>query len=291
MQTQNLVITGLAGSGRSTILKILEDFGYHCLANFPPALIPAFLALNTVADRLAIELNLDTTANLAELPIALYALKDAQRQPLLVFVEAATPTLLSRYALTRRPHPLIVQSTSLEAAIEADRQHLAPVRQQAQLVLDTSEWQMKDLRTHVELVVGGQAPPVSVTVMSFGYKYGVPREANLVFDIRFLPNPYYEDHLRPLTGMQVEVASYVFNYAAALKTYAQIEQTVAFFLEQYREERRGQVTIAIGCTGGQHRSVAFVERLAQALVPTDDSRKLCIYHREQAHRSAPHDHV
>jgi len=286
LQPQTLVLTGLSGSGRSTVLNLFEDLGYFVMDNFLPALIPAFLDLPRPHQLLALEI---APTDPQQVHVALTQLKDAGLEPRLVFVEAATQTLLARYALTRRPHPLITHADSLEEAIDRERECLAPLRQWAWAVLDTTESSVKVLRTQVEALISGQVPAMTVTLMSFGYKYSVPTEANLIFDIRFLPNPYYELALRPLTGLHQAVVDYVFHYPEAQTTFATIAETTGFFLTQYRQERRGQVTIAIGCTGGQHRSVAFVEKLAQHLSPsTELPWRIRVNHREQQMRN-PHD--
>jgi UPF0042 nucleotide-binding protein len=263
---------------------MLEDLGYFCSDNFPPALVPAFIAQGLPEGALALEMDPRSTNQFdLEVTTAMQALKEAGRVPTLVFVEADAQAILARYALTRRPHPLIAHCGSLSAAIAQDAERLAPVRSLAQVVLDTSTWGLKDLRQQVETLVQGQAPVMQVNLMSFGYKYSVPPEANIVFDIRFLPNPYYVPELRELTGRDAEVVDYVFNSQEARITYGQVAQTLTFFLERYRQERRGQVTVAVGCTGGQHRSVAFVERLAQTL--SQENWQVHRYHREQDSRS------
>lgn len=283
LQPQTLVLTGLSGSGRSTVLNLLEDLGYFVMDNFLPALIPAFLALPRPHHLLALEIPPTAPEGVHR---ALTQLKEAGLEPRLIFVEATTPVLLARYALTRRPHPLIHRADSLEEAIEQEREFLTPLRQWAWGILDTTESSVKVLRSQLETLLGGQILAMTVTLMSFGYKYSVPTEANLVFDVRFLPNPYYELGLRPLTGLDQRVVDYVFSYPEAQATFTKIADTTTFFLTHYRQERRGQVTIAIGCTGGQHRSVAFVETLAQQLSPpTDQPWRIRVHHREQQMRS------
>ncbi len=279
-----LVLTGLAGSGRSTLLRILEDLGYFCIDNFIPALVPAFLALPLDYPRLALEMDPRSSGQFdQDLDQALRALKDQGREPLLVFVEASTPTILKRYALTRRPHPLARSTSNLQGAIEQDALDLAPTKLRAHVVLDTTDLALPELRRSVEALIAGPVPPV-LNLMSFGYKYGVPAEANLVFDIRYLPNPFYDPALKALTGLDPEVLKYVFNSPDAVTTFEHIVQSIQFFLDHYRQERRGQVAIAIGCTGGQHRSVAFVEQLAQRLQLTDSPWYLRVHHREQQRR-------
>ncbi|WP_287129954.1 RNase adapter RapZ [Candidatus Cyanaurora vandensis] len=288
LQPQTLVLIGLSGSGRSTVLNILEDLGYFVMDNFLPALVPAFLQLPRPQPLLALEMAPsvgEAPTFVAKVEQALGQLKDAGHEPRLIFIECDTPALLARYALTRRPHPLMTAAADLAAAIEQERAHLAPLRPWAWAVLDTSQVSVKHLRTEVESLVAGRVPPMTVVLTSFGYKYGVPPEANLLFDIRFLANPYYEPRLRELTGMNTEVVDYVFGFREAQLTYGRVHETIAFFLSQYRQERRGQVSVAVGCTGGQHRSVAFVERLAQHLTPDPEQWRIRVTHREQDMRS------
>ncbi|WP_218080761.1 RNase adapter RapZ [Anthocerotibacter panamensis] len=288
-QTRTLILTGQAGSGRSTMLRVLEDLGYFCIDNFVPALVPAFLQQPAVHPLLALEMDARScppephgVVFAAQLEQAIQHFKEAGHNPLLVFVAASPEAILGRYALTRRPHPLIEYCGSLSEAIALDADALALVRDRAQVVFDTSVWGIKDLRKQVEDLVAGHVPPMVVTLTSFGYKYSLPPDANLCFDIRFLPNPFYEPALRPRTGMDVEVVDYVFSSKDAQTTFEHIHRTVGFFLEHYRQERRGQVNLAIGCTGGQHRSVAFVERLAQILsTPGNAEWQVRVRHREQ----------
>lgn len=275
-----LVLTGVIGSGCSTVLRFLEDLGYRTFSNFNPALVPAWLALGGLPERVALNIELSTVDQVQQ---TLYLLKEAGHEPNLVFLEADTPTILARYALTRRPHPLIAQAHSLEAAISLDRAQVGGVRAFAHRVLDTSGWSVQELRREVDLLATGTSALMTVNLISFGYKYSVPPEANMVFDIRFLPNPFYIEQLKPLTGKDQGVIDYIFGFALTQTTYDHILQTLHFFLNQYLHERRGQVAIAIGCTGGQHRSVAFVERLAQTLV--GDKWRVRVKHREQeSHR-------
>ncbi|AGY60697.1 RNase adapter RapZ [Gloeobacter kilaueensis] len=261
-----VVLTSLSGAGRSEAARILEDLGFLCLNHVLPELVPAFVQnYAPLNPRLALCLaTLPGQDVQAALIATRLALRTASRQALHLFVDCSEEVLLGRYALSRRPHPWF-NGEGLLAAIRHERRALESVRDWADEVIDTSALSPAQLRTRIVALVNGEAPELPVTLMSFGFKRGLPADAQVALDIRFLPNPYYESALRPLSGLDSAVASYVFASEQAQQTYRSLLEFLRFLLQQYRGDRRSQLLIAVGCTGGQHRSVAFVERLAQEL--------------------------
>ncbi|BAC92104.1 RNase adapter RapZ [Gloeobacter violaceus] len=259
-----VLLTSPAGAGRTEAIRIFEDLGYLCLNHVWPELVPTFLKhYAPIAPRLVLCLASRPEADAqAGLIAARVALRSLARTTVHVHLDCPEGVLLSRYALTRRPHPWFDHGKGLLAAIRAERTALEPVRALADEVVDTGPLELAQLRVHLGALVGGRPTELPVTVMSFGFKRGVPADAQFVLDIRFLPNPYYESALKPLTGLDVGVAEYVFASEQSQATYRSLLEFLRFLLHQYRQDRRSQLLIAIGCTGGQHRSVAFVERLS-----------------------------
>jgi RNase adapter protein RapZ len=302
---KTLIITGLAGAGKSTVVRILEDLGYFCIDNFLPGLVdpllqltgsgdvsvPVALIIDSRGDRFSNNSMPNTGEALAEdLERALYRFKDHGYEPYVLFLECNTETLIRRYALSRRPHPYPA-TEGMERAIEQERKVLEPLRKLAHQLWDTSDWTPQQLRAEVEQLVSGlvsnkeHQPILGVSLMSFGYKHGLPRDANLAFDIRFLANPYYDPFLRPLTGRDQAVQDFVFNHPEAQKTYDHLLSLINHFLSAYERDKRGRVTVAVGCTGGQHRSVSFIEKLAEDL-KLHPGYVLSVYHRDCDHNQA-----
>ena len=209
---------------------------------------------------------------LEELNVALAQLSEHGVRPILLFLEAGAQELMRRYATTRRPHPLEREGMGLEDALHEERTRLAPVREMADLVIDTSRFSIHDLRRAIQKRwsrTSGKLRAIRVNVISFGFKYGVPREADFVFDLRFLPNPYFVEKLRPLSGKDKAVRDYVFASEAAQEFEKKLFDLVRFMLPQMEAEGRYRVAIAVGCTGGRHRSVATAEALFQMLRQAD----------------------
>jgi UPF0042 nucleotide-binding protein len=260
-----LVIAGLTGSGKTLAIQQLEQLGYTGLEGIPPAqVIPLVEAMRTHHAALAISLNLHAQEYRDQVP-TLAAWVQSQGIPFL-FLEARSPVLLNRLSAHRRPHPY-GEAAGLLEAIEQERLALAPVRERCTHWLDTSDLNAQQLRQQLQALVQGIPQPLNLRLVSFGFKYGVPPDANLLFDVRFLPNPFFQPHLRRLTGQDPLLQEFLFADPITQSTYQHILSLVKAFWPHYRAERRPHLTLAIGCTGGQHRSVALVERLAQDLQP------------------------
>jgi UPF0042 nucleotide-binding protein len=269
-----IVVTGLAGAGKSQAIHALEDLGFFCIDNLPVALIPTFVDL-TVRDeeahqRVAVVVDVRVGAKLTGFPATYRKLKRrTDLRTTLVFLEADPTTLVRRFSETRRPHPLGRGRTPAENALE-ERRQMAPIRKLADYVIDTSRLSVHDLRRQM-LTLGGGTPdktPLAVTLLSFGFKRGTPVEADLVLDVRFLKNPHFVPRLRPLTGLDPKVSRFVMRAPEAGKFLTLATALLKFLLPQYVAEGKSYLTVAIGCTGGRHRSVAITEALGRALQRT-----------------------
>lgn len=270
------IVTGLSGAGKSTALGVFEDLGYFTVDGLPAALAPDMAALMTRPSMsrykgMALGMDIRQSAFLEDINMALSQMTGDGYRPMLLFLEATPHELMRRYATTRRPHPLEREGLGLEEALAAERERLAPLRESADLVVDTSRFSIHDLRRAIQKRWRAKEKlrAIRVNVLSFGYKYGVPREADLVFDMRFLPNPYFEAALRPLSGKDKAVSDYVLHSPGAQEFFQKLRDLLFFMLPLMESEGRYRVSIAIGCTGGRHRSVAVAEELTQALRQAD----------------------
>ncbi len=280
-----VVVTGLSGAGKSAAIRALEDAGYFCIDNLPLALIPTFVDL-TVRDedarrRVAVVVDVREGVRLSKFPAVYRALKARTDIDVrLIFLDAKANVLVRRFSETRRPHPLGRGRTPAESVGEEQRR-LAPIKKLADHVLDTTQLTVHDLRRHIRAIAGDlqDSAALVVTILSFAFKRGVPSEADLVFDVRFLKNPYFVPALRPLTGLDRKVARYVMGVPAAREFMTLTTALLRFLLPLYVEEGKAYLTIAIGCTGGQHRSVAIAEALGRRLKRTRDVR-VRVHHRE-----------
>jgi UPF0042 nucleotide-binding protein len=266
-----VVITGLSGAGRSLAADAIEDLGWFVIDNLPPQLAPKVAELvqapGSQVQRIA--LVVVTGAYQDEVLPMLAWLRSAGARVRIVFLDAATDTLVRRYESTRRRHPLSGGGTQehLAAAIERERELLDPVRTEADVVVDTSELNVHELRQRMQGLFAAEAaePTMQTTVLSFGYKHGLPLDADMVIDCRFLPNPHWVDELRPLTGLDERVRDYVLEQPAAQEFLANLEGMLVQLLPAYVAEGKAYLTIALGCTGGRHRSVTIAEEVARLL--------------------------
>ena len=267
------IVTGLSGAGKSVALRVFEDLGYFTVDGLPASLAPEMAGMMerpSMQHFRGIALGMDLRQNdfLRQLNGALTALAEKGTRAQVLFVEANTATLLRRYAATRRPHPLERDGFGLEAAIVAERESLRPLREMADFAVDTSRLSIHDLRRIIQKrwTRGPEnLHPLRVNLVSFGFKYGIPAEADCVFDMRFLANPYFEESLRQRSGKEKAVADYVFAAPSALEFRNKLTELVLYTLPLMEAEGRYRVTLAIGCTGGRHRSVAMAEYLRRVL--------------------------
>ncbi|MDP3425829.1 MAG: RNase adapter RapZ [Humidesulfovibrio sp.] len=279
-----VVVTGLSGSGKSTALNVFEDLGYFCVDGLPAAMLPKLVSLFLGKDSkhrgLALGMDLRQHDFLDQWNDALQELSAKGVFVRVLFVEAKDASLMRRYATTRRPHPLESASLGLEQALTRERAMLSPLRKDAEMVIDTSEYSIHDLRRMIQERFtskenAGQG--MRVHVLSFGFKYGVPAEADLVFDLRFLPNPYFVPELRPMSGKDKAVADYVFKVEPGLTFQRKLREFLLYLLPLYAAEGRYRIAVAVGCTGGRHRSVAMAEHLLATL--RDSGYSVTIEHR------------
>ncbi len=279
-----VVITGLSGSGKSTVLKALEDMGFYAVDNLPVQLLPAFvnlpIELSTDPFKAALVMDLRAPQFLASFPETYQDLRARGCSMELVFLEASDEVLIRRFSQTRRQHPLSSDGTDLKAGIATERELLASIRETATLVLDTSRFTVHELKAEVIALYSRLAPPARMllNLLSFGYKYGIPAEADMVIDVRFLANPYFVDELRPLDGRDQRVVDYIFGREATEVFLSKFKDLLDFLVPSYHQEGKSQLTLAIGCTGGRHRSVAVGEWLAKNLESPD--LRITLRHRD-----------
>jgi UPF0042 nucleotide-binding protein len=277
-----IVLTGLSGSGKSQAIRALEDLGYFCVDNLPTTLIPTLANLSIRGDleRVAIVVDVREGNFLSSFPKIFSRVRKMTRlNPVLIFLEASNATLLRRFSETRRPHPLAPDRSPREG-IRDERARMTPIRQMADAIVDTSDMTVHELRQFfMGLSRNRSRARLVVTVLSFGYKHGVPVDADLVFDVRCLPNPHFVPALRRRTGRDRAVVTYMESDASTREFIERLEDYLRYVLPRYVAEGKSYLTIAIGCTGGRHRSVMIAERLKRALADTPGTR-LRVRHRD-----------
>ncbi len=270
-----IIVTGQSGAGKSQVAAALEDMGVYCVDNMPVALLPQlaniFLNMQEKYSRVALVTDIRAWGDANELLFALDELRNQGIQYRILYLYADIQTLVKRYKETRRRHPLETNTVSLEAAIRRESHVLEPIRLQAEDVLNTSGLTIAQLKSKLSDIFGGFAEKrgISVNVISFGFKYGVPIEADMVFDVRFLPNPYYEEDLRHKTGLDDPVYDYVFRDGNAAEFLTKLVDMLMFLIPLYEKEGKYSLTVGIGCTGGQHRSVSIARALTEYLKQHD----------------------
>ena len=265
---QLVLLTGLSGSGKGSVLNTFEDLGYYCVDNLPVALIPMFSEIygNGAGEieRAALLVDAREGGQIENLP-GIYRALTVGHPATLVFVEASDEVLMRRFSETRRPHPM-GQGLSVAEGIRAERRRMAPIRRLADVVIDTSKFNVHELRQFVMRSFQKAAPrPLLISVVSFGFRYGIPSDADLVFDVRFLPNPHFVPRLRPYSGKDPKVARYIRSFPQTGQFLRRIENLLAYLLPHYIREGKSYLTIALGCTGGRHRSVALAEVISRNL--------------------------
>lgn len=265
-----LIVTGLSGAGKTQAMKALEDLGFFCIDNLPPAFLPQLTHLSELAvdrgQRIAVAMDVRGRSMFADLFAALDQLQAEGVPHQILFLDCADDVLVRRYSETRRRHP-ISEGHSLYEQIEAERRLLAEVRDRADLLVDTSQMSAHALKGRLGRIVLGRdvADSLDVDVVSFGFKHGVPLDADLLFDVRFLPNPYYDPALRPLTGLDAPVADYVMRQPETAAYLGELTTLLTRWVPLYARSGKARLTVGIGCTGGQHRSVTLAEELAKRL--------------------------
>jgi len=265
---QLVILTGLSGSGKSTVLKTFEDLGYYCVDNLPVQLIPVFSELHLYGgadiNRAALLVDAREGDQLRRLP-AVYRQIHRDVSATLVFIEASDEALLRRFSETRRPHPL-GHDRPVREGLRRERELMAPIRKLADVVVDTTRFNVHELRQFViRRFQSRTGRPLMVSVVSFGYRHGVPVDADLVFDVRFLPNPHFVPRLRPYSGKDPKVARYIRSFPQTNQFLRRIESLLAYLIPHYIREGKSYLTIALGCTGGRHRSVMMANSVRRAL--------------------------
>lgn len=268
---QLVIVTGMSGSGKSTVMKVMEDIGYYCIDNLPPILIEKFIELCKQSggnlNKVAIALDIRTGDMFSEIYHTLRELRSEMPEQLrVVFLETADDILLKRYKETRRRHPLFDTCNSLEEAIQSERERLQPLRSMVDYYIETSHLSTAQLGVEVRnLFLENETDSMLVKVMSFGYKYGISTESDVVFDVRCLPNPFYIPELKHHTGCEICVRDYVMQFEQSQQLLTKITDLMEFLLPLYIAEGKSQLVIAFGCTGGKHRSVTFAELVGDFL--------------------------
>jgi UPF0042 nucleotide-binding protein len=287
-----IIVSGLSGSGKSVALDALEDMGFYCIDNMPAALLSGLIkqtieARDSLYDNMAVGIDArNRSADLASIPDLLHSLKDQDVRAEIVFLQAEEQALVQRYRETRRPHPLRTDDMSLQDAIQAERELLGQITYSAELVIDTTQTSIYELRELLsQRLALREQSSLSIQVESFGFKHGVPFDADFVFDVRCLPNPYWEPRLRPLNGRDEEVQKFLAGHKTTESLYADIMTFVRNRISEHIEHHRNYMTIAIGCTGGQHRSVYLVERIVSEL--QNDYPNVILRHKELPNSAIP----
>ena len=265
-----VIVSGMSGAGKSTALKVLEDFGFFCVDNLPVALLPNFGEIasdrQTEVDKVAVGVDIRNGEQLTRLNSQLEVLCELGIEYEILFLDAEDETLVKRYKETRRNHPL-AKEDRIETGIAREREMISFIRDRADYIIDTTTLLTRELRQEVEKIFVGNEDYGNfiITVLSFGFKYGIPSDADLVFDVRFLPNPYYLEELRPKTGNDPEIQQFVMNSPEAGEFLDKLEDMVRFLIPNYIKEGKNRLVIAIGCTGGKHRSVTLTNALYERL--------------------------
>ncbi len=269
-----VIVSGLSGSGKSVALNVLEDAGFYCIDNIPVGLLRSFVKeieprQDPDYDQVGVGLDARNLPDVAQLPGLIDELRESGSGCEVVFLQARDDVLLSRFSETRRKHPLTSDNISLPEALAKERQLLGPIIDMADLIIDTSSTTVYDLRDLLrDRIANRDQATLSILIESFGYKHGLPADADFVFDVRCLPNPYWEPKLRPLNGRDQPVRDFLGAEAQVTEMIGDIEAFLSRWIPRYQSFQRSYLTIAIGCTGGQHRSVYIAEALAKRLMTT-----------------------
>ncbi len=264
-----LIITGLSGAGKTRVMDVCEDMDYYCVDNMPTALVRRFadlcLATKGRFERVALVLDSRSAEDRAELTGVLDELAGLDCGLRVLFIEAAPAVLIRRYKESRRPHPLAGPGDSIDDCVRRETEYMAPFRERADHIIDTSSTSLSQLQNKLYEILAPGRSYFTVHVSSFGFKHGIPPESDLVFDVRCLPNPFYQEDLKPLSGLDKVVADYIFRFENSRLLLEKLLDLLSFLLPRYMEEGRHTLNISVGCTGGRHRSVAMAKAIADAL--------------------------
>jgi len=279
--SQLVILTGLSGSGKSTVLKAFEDMGFYCVDNLPVELIPIFAELHAAGEgdfsRAALLVDAREGEQLQKLPNLVKHLR-REHSITLVYIEATDEALLRRYSETRRPHPL-GKDNSVRESLRYERKLMEPIRSLADVVIDSTQFNVHELRTFItRRFKNPDRNPMLISVVSFGYKFGVPNDADLVFDVRFLPNPHFVPRLRRFTGKDGKVRRFIRSFPQTGQFLKRMDSLLAYLMPHYIEEGKSYLTIAFGCTGGKHRSVMLAEEIKKGLENKSYATK--VFHRD-----------
>ncbi len=282
MNMRFVILTGVSGAGKSTALKMMEDMGYYCVDNLPIPLVERFIELSdsasTELQKVAVGIDIRNGQNLDEMRDVLVRLQAEGRKCEILFLDADDPVLVKRYKETRRSHPL-ANGERVDKGIERERKRLQFLKESADYIIDTSHLLTRELKKELEKIFVNyrEYKNLFVTVLSFGFKYGIPADADLVFDVRFLPNPYYVEGLRSKNGNDQEIRDYVLQYQEAHEFLDKLEDMIRFLIPHYITEGKSQLVIGVGCTGGKHRSVTLANELYARLAKDaeDEEQEQC----------------
>jgi UPF0042 nucleotide-binding protein len=265
LSTQFIIITGLSGSGKSGTIKCFEDLGFFCVDNLPAKLIPTFVQLCTKKgeeiSRVAMIVDIRERDFLSDFPGTYQMLKEQGYNFQILFLEASDEVLLRRFSETRRPHPLAFDRPVLQGITE-ERRRLEPIREIADVIIDTSSINIHELRDHINKLYEpptANAKPLIISIISFGYKHGIPFNSDIIFDVRFLPNPYFNQNLKSFTGSDAQVKEFVFGSEDTKEFLKRLKELLTFLLPRFVREGKTYLTISVGCTGGKHRSVVIAD--------------------------------
>ena len=280
---QLVLLTGMSGAGRSTAFKMMEDLGFNCVDNLPVPLLKSFVDLvqKEPEHNVAVGIDVRSGENLSKLQDILDELKREGKQITILFMDADDSVLVKRYKETRRNHPLSGKER-IQGGIEMERREIAFLKHRADYIIDTTHLLTRELKEELTRIFMEHQDYKSMNIMfmSFGFKYGIPEDADLVFDVRFLPNPYYDIELRPFTGNDAEIRDFVMKYDESREFLDKLDDMLAFLIPNYIKEGKNSLVIAIGCTGGKHRSVTLANEIYSRLLEHDETFGLKIEHRD-----------
>lgn len=281
MSLQDLVIiTGMSGSGKGTVLRVFEDQGFFCVDNLPVPLITRFIEEVNISTRAALVIDVRAKDNLPQLTQILKDLRESELNLSVLFLEAGDEILLRRFSESRRPHPL-KNGSSIREALAIERRKLSGLKEISDLTIDTSDYTVHQIRSLVarKFCRQSQSSSLDVMLMSFGFKYGIPLEADIILDVRFLPNPYFDPKLREFSGRDLKVKTFLRKFPETTEFIKKAGDFLQYLMQNFQQEGKSQVTIAVGCTGGRHRSVFIADEFAKILKKKE--RKIQVLHRDE----------